>query len=208
MICVMEKCKVTAIIVSYMQTDLLRRCYESIRKFYIDLPVIIIDGSEPDSDCWAYSMSLAGQFTTVRNVEYNIGHGPGLKLGILLCETEFFLIVDSDVIIDRAPVEKMMYMMELHDAYGVGQIVFVNEHGGNVEKGYQYLHPHFALISKAKYLKYAPIIHHGAPLIKSMIDIDGKHLLIGFPVSLFVTHLGRGTRALNPPEFQPGTWEK
>lgn len=209
---------VTAIIVSYKQTALLRLCFESLRRCYKDMPVVIIDGSPPGSECWYYAMSLIDKNTSVRTPGTNIGHGRGMLMGIKMCFTEFFLLVDSDVIIndDRA-VPDMIRNYRTHQElakesiYGIGQVVIVNEEGGNVkDDGIEYLHPHFALIAREVYNCFHPVIHHGAPMIKAMRDIHttGRAKLVNFEPGFYVTHLGRGTRALNPEEFNPGTWEK
>lgn len=200
---------VTAIIVSYMREDLLCSSFESIRKFYSEMPVIIIDGSPFDSVCAKYAESLRNEFTIVRCTGYNIGHGNGMALGIEYCKTGKFLLVDSDVIIRKAVISQMEAALCHWKAYGVGQVVLVNDQGGNIDTGgIPYLHPHFALIDKRKYIEYQPFIHHGAPCIKSMLDIKGKELLLDFNVSEFITHLGRGTRVLNPREFSSKFWDK
>jgi len=211
---------VTAIIVSYKTPDLLRSCVESIRRFYPTLQVIIVDGSPPDSECWVYCHELMQEPNTlVKCVEYNIGHGNGMKMGISMCETEYFLLVDSDVTIDKAGGLEFMIetFQRSSNCYGYGFIVEVNERGGGIgdesfehEKIYRYIHPHFALIKKSMYLKYAPIINHGAPMIKSMIDIHEKKedYIAYWPVMEWITHHERGTRKLNPKEFNPANWDK
>jgi len=202
----------TAIIVSYNTADLLRACYNSIRKFYPELPVIIIDGSHHANECFTYSKSIADKFTRVANVEFNIGHGPGMKLGIGMCQTNYFLLIDSDVTIDKAGVIEGMEATHQSKAdtlvYGCGKVVQVNETGNNVDKGINYLHPYFALINKTAYLNHEPFINHGAPLIKTMLSIFYPNILVSFPVDEFVTHKGRGTRELKPKEFTPGYWDK
>lgn len=252
---------VTGIIVSYNTPDLLKKCYDSIRKFYPSMKLIIIDGSPIGSDCYNYASSLSGTSTAVvvvtdlsgkanrifhagdvvteRNFPignfkklisggyikikvtesdiniivtpgYNIGHGNGMKMGISLCKTEYFLLIDSDVTIDKPGViEEMMSCME-ENYYGIGQIMQVNDKGMNVGEGIYYLHPHFALISKRAYEKFSPFINHGAPCISAMLDLNEnmKYVIDSFPVHKYITHAERGTRKQRPSTFHSKHWDK
>lgn len=208
---------VTAIIVSYNTRDLLRNCVESIRKFYPTLKIIIIDGSPPDSDCWQYVAGLEDDNTKVRLLEHNGGHGPGMVKGIELCETDYFLLCDSDVEIKQnRSIERMMHYFNTkscdygREIYGLGKVIQTDSLGNNTDYGIDYLHPHFALIKKDAYLKFDPIINHGAPLINAMLHIciAGGARVVNFPVENFIIHHERGTRALNPKEFNPANWDK
>lgn len=212
---------ITGIIVSYNTADLLRACVESIRKFYPTLKLIIIDGSDRNNPCFEYSRSIKDQYTRVENLCRNIGHGRGMTTGIALCQTEYFLLIDSDTEILQGRIIERLYTMLTTDnvytpaqcLYGVGQVVFTDANGHNTNNPpyIRYLHPHFALIRKSIYLILPPIIHHGAPMIKAMnaVTTNPTTDVLNFPnLSDWILHKGRGTRALNPPEFHPGTWEK
>lgn len=202
----------TIIIVSYKQTELIKAAHSSIRRFYPTIPVIIIDGSPADSDCWNYLHSLNDPNTRVHTLEYNIGHGRGLHMGIGMATTEYVLLMDSDVEIRQIDAIECMLDRFYSDTYGVGKVVYVNEHGGDDPKGLPYLHPHFALIKKSKYEYWPPLINHGAPFIKTMIALE-RHVysdkVVNFEsISNFIMHKERGTRAINPPEFHPSNWDK
>lgn len=200
---------VTGIIVSYNTRNLLSNCVTSIRKFLPSMNLIIIDGSAQNNPCFSFSKTLKNSNTKVLNVLHNIGHGKGMIAGINICETKYFLLIDSDIEMKENPLPEMMKLIK--NNYGVGQVVNVDKDGMNKEKGIKYLHPYFALINKEKYLKYSPILHHGAPMLQAMIDIKNKKkskTLIDFPVEKYIHHLGRGTRVLNPKEFNPKNWDK
>lgn len=205
--------KVTGIIVSYNQPKLLTNCMRSIRKHYPNMKIIIIDGSDVGHPCFATAMSFESKHTRVVSMHRNIGHGKGMRLGITLCETRYFALIDSDTIMHKAPLEQMLQQMTTH-SYGIGEICAVDHRGMNTSpdnEHVQYLHPHFALINKFEYLRYHGIIHHGAPMIKAMInlrDLGCDNTLESFPVSDYVEHLGRGTRVLNPAGFNCKTWDK
>lgn len=198
---------VTAIIVSYNTYDLLKNCYESIRKFYPCLKCVIVDGSDSNNMCNAYAKSRSQKINKTISVGRNVGHGNGMKLGIAEVRTDYFLLIDSDVTIDKAGVIEAMLERFLVYTYGVGQVIKVNKEGLNDENGFNYLHPHFALIGTKEYFAFDPIINHGAPMLKAMIS--GAHELVDdFKVSDFITHHERGTRKLNPKTFNPKFWDK
>lgn len=202
---------VTVIIVSYNQPQLLADCVNSIRRFYPTLPMVVVDGSPPQSPCHTYAAGLRNQHTLVIQPGYNIGHGRGMVKGIGSCQTRFILLVDSDVVITCSGViEQMVARLEASPkAYGIGPVVTVDRRGLMASTGVPYLHPHFAMIRRVAYQRHAPIIHHGAPLIRAMCDLKMKRLnyLIPF-TSPCVVHRERGTRNLNPQEFHPRTWDR
>jgi GT2 family glycosyltransferase len=200
---------VTGIIVSYNTPELLKKCYESIRRFYPCMKLIIIDGSDYTNACYSYARSRNPMFNKVVSVGYNIGHGNGMKLAATMVLTEYFVLIDSDVTIDKAGVVETMLSQMSECVYGVGQIMQVDYKGLNVEKGIPYLHPHFAMVSKTAYLKFAPFINHGAPLLSTMKHLqDSDYTLHPFDVSEYITHKCRGTRDINPKHFHPKFWDR
>ena len=195
----------TAIIVSYNTPELMQSCYESLRRHYPYMKAILVDGSPKLSKCWKYVGTRSPKINTVRSIGFNIGHGNGMKLGIELCQTEYFLLMDSDVTIDKPGVLESMHEGMADGVYGTGSIQLVNDKGMNDEAGFPYLHPHFALVNKSEYLKYPEIINHGAPMLSAMLANPN---IVPFPVSDYITHHERGTRKLNPKAFHPKNWDK
>lgn len=200
---------ITGIIVSYNQKHLLQQCVESIRAFYPEMKLIIIDGSPKNSECWKYTKSLNDCNTIAKVVEYNIGHGDGMKLGIGLCKTKFFALIDSDTILKSKIFERMVNMFD-DNVFGVGCVINVDKSGANTTIGIPYLHPYFCVINKNAYIGHERIIHHGAPMLKTMISVMEKntHRLVHFDLNDHVIHLERGTRVLKPKEFNPKSWVK
>lgn len=202
---------ITAIIISYCSVELLKNCYNSIRKHHPTMQVLIVEGSPEKHECTKYAQTLENECTRVAVMNYNIGHGKGMHHALQFCNTKYALLIDSDTIMHQSPVEAMLQLMT-PETYGVGEVVRSNEKGYNVTfGGLLYLHPWFALISVKQYFNYAPYIHHGAPCIAAMMDVNirgNKSMLVNFPVADYVQHLGRGTRKQNPEEFKPNTWEK
>jgi len=174
---------VTGITVCHNTKGLIERAYTSVRKFHPDMPIIIIDGSDPGEPCAAYVKTLASSKTTVISLGYNIGHGRGMDLGIKKAKTKYALIFDSDTEMLKSPVSQMLEMME-EDTFGVGFIQRTALDGYDYgvkpqHKGQEsmpYLHPYFQLINIQNYKKYHPYVHHGAPCYLTMRDIYKRGL--------------------------------
>jgi len=175
---------ITGITVVQDTKDLIKRAYNSVRKFHPAMPIVIIDGSSPADPCASYVKSLASEVTTVVSLGYNIGHGRGMCMGIDKTETQYALIFDSDVEMLKSPVQAMREMME-EDTFGVGYIEGKTAFDG-FEWGWpghntpgewmSYLHPFFQLIDIRNYRKYYPYVHHGAPCYLTMLDIHKRGL--------------------------------
>lgn len=209
---------VTGLVVSYNTKDLLKRALDSIRQFYPDMPIIVIDGSDQGNECAEYVKSLGENYTTVC-LYNNIGHGKGMHMGIEMITTDYIMVFDSDIEMTSGGVIEKMIKKFKTNTYGVGRLQCVSEKGLSIKAsgkecenqgGIAYLHPSFMIISATRYKRFKPFVHHGAPLIRTMIDIAEKNLsnriLIDFPVANFVDHQWRGTRNINPPEFLKN-WE-
>jgi len=173
---------ITGITVSYNTKDLLERAFNSIRKFYPSMPIIIIDGSDIQDPCAAYARSLAGDLTAVQSLGYNIGHGRGMCMGVEKVKTKYALIFDSDIELLEPCIPAMLAMME-DDTFGVGSIDekvdfnrFTYGSYGRVDGSVRYLQPYFQLIDIKNYKKFYPYVHHGAPCYLTMLDIHKRGL--------------------------------
>lgn len=200
----------TIVIVTYNTKELIQNCYNSIKATKSLSNIIIVDGSEMGNTCKSYLSHIDKRLNTiVIDAKNNIGHGKGMDIGIKAAITDYVTIMDSDTIMKINPIKKMIEL--LGDNYGIGQVMDVNNAGINVDNGIKYLHPYFALINRQKYLDNKPFIHHGAPCIETMINLHERNLsneIIDFPVENYITHLGRGTRVLNPKHFHSKFWDK
>lgn len=174
---------VTGITVCCNTKNLTKRACESVRRFHPEMPIIIIDGSDPRNPCAFYVKSLSSKITTVVSLGYNIGHGKGLCMGIERAKTQYALIFDSDIEMLKSPVNRMLEMME-EDTFGVGYIEKTGldgfEYGSQKHHKNQawvsYLHPYFQLIDIVNYRKFHPYVHHGAPCFLTMRDIYDRGL--------------------------------
>lgn len=172
---------VTGIMVCWNTKDLVKRAYESIRKFHLFMKLIIIDGSASTMDCYKYLDSIKDPNLKVVHLLKNIGHGRGMDHGIKKADTPFVLMMDSDIVMTKSPVQQMLDMME-QDTYGVGWIyptdITGHEFGDRPEYvkygAMKYLHPYFCLLQVSNYKKYIPYIHHGAPAANAMLDLHRR----------------------------------
>ena len=187
---------ITGEVVNYCTYDLLANAINSIRKYYPNLNIVVIDNTPKAK------VKKIKDVKTLNTFE-NLGHGTGLNIGISLIKSNEILIFDSDIIMKKPCIEEMYYNIGCN--YGIGNIITVNKKGFNDYVGIKYLHPHFCMINRSMYYKYHRFIHHGAPFIKTMIELDNKYL-VNFDTSKYIAHLGRGTVNLKPKEFMEN-WE-
>jgi glycosyltransferase involved in cell wall biosynthesis len=217
---------VTAIAVSYNTRLLVEKSYNSIRKFYPDMPIILVDGSDPGNSTAAYVKTLASPLTTVMSFGHDVNHGPGMNAGINYCQTRYALLFDTDAELLEPCVGDMLAMME-EDTFGVGFVIPTAFSGFGTwwptpwrkeawhpntappTKGgwMPYLHPYFHLIDIQTYRKFPPYEHSGAPCTPTMLAIyrqglsnkiikQFKDMVNGTPK--FVKHDGGGTCRRDP----------
>lgn len=174
---------VTGITVCYNSKELIQKAYESVRRFHPEMQIIIVDGSDKTDLCREYVESLKSEYTTLILASFNIGHGRGMDLALQYVKTKYALIFDSDIIMHKSPVEKMLKMMD-KDTYGVGYLEKTGfdgfEYGAkphHYQQGFMYmLHPYFMLLQVSEYFKFHKFVHHGAPCFKAALDIHRSGL--------------------------------
>jgi GT2 family glycosyltransferase len=177
---------VGCVIVSYNVPEIVTRAVNSIRD-YVD-EVLIIDHSKGHNPAYKEADSLG---VSVKHTHKNTGHGPGMDMGLRMIETDYVIVMDSDVVVkDGSIVKDMKAILDNDDkVYGVGEI------SPNVSKWVKapYLHPYFAMIRRDVYLKHEPFIHQAAPTGKAMRSIKGKMKVVNIDMSR-VWHEHRRTR--------------
>jgi hypothetical protein len=226
----------TGITVIYNTVDLFEVAYNSFRKFYPSMRLIIIDGSERTNACYRY---IAGLKHNPNNhciqLNYNIGHGRGMDYALRRCTTKQALVFDSDIELLQDPLPAMQKLMT-PDIYGTGWVYEIGRDGYdygtpgfNHEEPIPYMHPYFMLLNVGQYFNYHRFVHHGAPCYKAMVDLYDKGqswrvvscpILTGHTSSEgmnwkgkpndFVKHDFGGTRMSNKKQGKneiEGTWE-
>jgi glycosyltransferase involved in cell wall biosynthesis len=197
---------VVVVIVNYKTLLLTRNCYESLRIYYPNVRVLLIDnGSHDESTEWIAKSSFGHTFSITW--EENLGHGPALHhAATQTLDFGYMFALDSDCQVYRHGFLEDMRVLFDKDVnlYAAGEVKHVNERIQHVPKGYPYAHPSRMMFSMAKYRTLKPFVNHGGPTAKNMIDASKKgYSIASYPIQDYVFHLGEGTfREYNVP----GRW--
>jgi len=194
---------VTAVIINFQTPDLTQRAVSSLRRWYTDLPLLLIDnGSSDDSPSLLQRLAGASPATTALLCNpRNLHHGPAMDRAMRQLSTDEVFFLDSDCIITREGVlEHLREALHADESnYAAGKRIFMNSRGFDVTPGpgtHPYIRPICMLIRRRPYLTLPPFERHGAPCLTNMIAATSAGLhLIHVPVDDFVHHEGRGTAA-------------
>jgi len=196
----------TIIITNYKTLHLVKAAVESIRKFYAQIPMVVVDnGSNDDSTTYITELNDANTLSLL--LTENEGHGPAMDRALSGLLSEWAWIVDSDVEILKPGLLEDMYAVVKDHTYAVGWLRHVNRFTGVPMEWHlkiempayfiPYIHPCCALYNVAKYKQLKPFIHHGAPCLYNMIDaVDHHYGLVEFPVFNYIKHWVGGTRRM------------
>lgn len=191
--------EITAVTVCHNTTEMIINAVSSLRKYH-NIPIIIVDGCDLSIEgrlCKQAIIALRNEYENVTIMDChgkNVGHGEGLHIGIMKCNTPNVLIFDSDIIVKKPALG----MFRDVSYYAQGLIVHCDIRGYNRENGIRYVHPHFALINRVRYAQFPRFRNGGAPCIHAMRQVDTLNpgLLIDINVAECVLHLERGTRVI------------
>lgn len=99
---------VTALIKAFKRPHAVKNLYESIRNFYPNLKIVIVDDSEEAMD-----QSIFDENVNYIHTEFDIGLSAGRNLGIKNIDTKYFLLLDDDFLfIEDTKIEKMYDILE------------------------------------------------------------------------------------------------
>ena len=197
----MPTTSVTAVVINFQTPDLTRRAVASLRRWYPELPLLLIDNGSADESP-SVLRALAGAspaLTTLLCNPRNLHHGPAMDQAMrhLLSDELFFL--DSDCVIIAGGILERLHDA-LHDSdrtYAAGKRIFLNSRGFDVAPGpraHPYIRPICMLIRRREYLALPPFRRHGAPCLDNMrAAITAGFQLAHVPVDHYVQHEGRGT---------------
>ena len=209
---------VSVIIVNYNTPGIISRAVNSICFDENVMTTYIVDNSDVGSPAYNECdliASKSGQWPSLADIKVihtgkNIGHGPGLNMGIEKTQTDCIIVMDSDaVLVDHTVIEEMHEAIQDENVYGAGMVVRVDNNGGNKKNGeIEYLHPYFAMFRKYEFLQHSPFINHGAPWLRTMKEISGIKKVINIPeIDKKVWHEKRKTREIAGKSWQLN-WEK
>jgi glycosyltransferase involved in cell wall biosynthesis len=190
--------KVTVISINLMTFGLTCAMYESLREFYPDVRVILVDnGSRDASTVFIREQARIHPRTECILSKRNLGHGGGLNCAIRAATTPFVFTIDTDCTIKQGGFLELMIERFKKDSrlFVLGSL----DHRGTsgIKRGpHPYVHPWASLLDRNKYLKLHPFTNGGAPAMRTMLDAERKDYHFGsFPVRKYIYHIGGGTRA-------------
>ena len=194
---------VTAVVINYQTPDLVRAAVQSLRRFYPQLPLLLIDNGSMDMS--AETMRLCGSesplVTEVLVTPKKRFHGHAMDQALHHLASEFVLFLDSDCeVMAGGFVEGMREIAQTNPCcYAVGKRIYMNKRGFDVPPGpsaLPYIRPTCMLLRRTIYLSLKPFQHHGTPCLENMRDaINRGYELVDFPVFDYISHEGRGTAA-------------
>lgn len=196
---------VCSIVVNHRTLDLTRTFIESYRRFYPDLPMLVVDnGSHDDSTDYIQSLDR-GQFQVVMH-DINYGHGFALDAAIICCNADLVMCFDTDCeVLKGGFIEPMVKAFDDPNLYAIGMFHKVNRGGidtfiqaDSEGKEYPYVHPSTGMYRRSMYLDLPPFRHHGSPCIDNMVEAARRgYGVIEFPnIRDYVSHPWAGTRDL------------
>lgn len=183
---------ITAIIPNYRTKNMTRAAITSLKTFYPDLPLIVVDdGSQDDSTAYIQRLPIVWRNTQVLILETNEGQGTALDLAIKWAKTRCVFTMDSDIVIRQGGfLEAMEAMLYGEDLYGIGVIYQRDAVHGN-----QYLSCVASLYDREKYLTLPPFEHHGDPMQVNMDAAARRGMRVKcFPIFDYLDHREAGTR--------------
>lgn len=206
---------ITGLTVFYKTAHLIDISLEAFRKYYPDMPLVVVNNSPLDDECTEKLLAFTIEDCNINFVQLdsNYGHGPGLNRGMERVKTDYVYIFDSDTeIVKEGMLENMLSLMDSH-TYGIGFTRLTSRGGSHRDKGtlddpevMTYLHPLACTISMHQYGKFPKFSSGGAPfnnVCSAIKDTGNTEMLIKhFPVILggrlhtnYVKHGGGHTRA-------------
>ena len=192
---------VTAVIINYQTPELTQRAIASLRSYYPQLPLLLIDNGSRDSSgelLDAYAAVHSPTTVFLRNSS-NLYHGPAMHQAAEHCRTDYLLYLDSDCHVTKGGFLELMLDVAEKDGscYAVGKRVYMNDRGFEVGPGpfaIAYIRPSCMLVNKRMYLTLPPFTHHGTPCLDNMrAAASSGYALVDFPILSYVVHEGRGT---------------
>lgn len=113
----MESCKVSVIVPVYKVEQYINECIASIiSQSYSNIEIILIDDGSPDN-CPAICDKLALKDNRIKVIhKKNEGLSSARNAGLDIASGTYIMFTDSDDIIDRYMIEKMIYLYEEYNA--------------------------------------------------------------------------------------------
>jgi glycosyltransferase involved in cell wall biosynthesis len=122
---------VTVGIKTFFRRPCLRRCIQSVRKFYPNIKIIVADDSPPDIKNKNQNSYKNDPLTRILSLPFDIGLAAGRNKIVNECDTKYILIVDDDTIF--TPVSRIDVLYKFLSTFQ--QYDIVAGHGKNRKTG-------------------------------------------------------------------------
>jgi cellulose synthase/poly-beta-1,6-N-acetylglucosamine synthase-like glycosyltransferase len=188
----------TVVVVNFQTPDLLERSIRSLRQYYPDQIVLIVDNGSRD-DSASFIKQLVAAFPASTNsllLKRNIFHGPAMHQAIAHLHTPYVFFLDSDTEVTLGGfLEPMMSEFQSDRAvYAVGKMGHVNKRGFAAHEGIPIVLSPYMILRKEMYVGLPPFEHHGMPTLKNFSAAHDRGMVVkDFPIDRFIRHKGRGT---------------
>lgn len=109
--------KLSIIIVNYNTKDLLIQCLESVAQATkdLDVEIIVVDNGSTDN---SVEESKRFQVKLIENKK-NLGYAAGNNVGIKQAQGKYILLLNSDTLVEKETIPKMLKFMEENPKVGV-----------------------------------------------------------------------------------------
>jgi len=188
---------ITVVIINHRTPGLLRRAVVSFRKYYEDMPLMLIDNGSKDDSVGVLKQLQAQWPTSTRLLlmRENRYHGPAMHRALKTVDSELVFFLDSDTLtLEGGFLEAMARELRGEQYYGAGIVKCINRRGFIEKRGLEVLATPYMMLKKAVYENLPPFIHHGYPGIHNFRKAkDEGYKLVDFPVENYIRHDGRGT---------------
>jgi len=208
---------VTTIIVNYCTPHLLSIVTDSFKQVYPHVRLILVDNGSGDRSSRLIG-KLQKEYERVDAIllNRNIYRGPAVNRALDLVKTRYFFLLDSDCRIKQGGfLEKMLKLFERPDVYAVGKVRYVLPLTGvptkpqRSRKGIRYVETWGALFDKEKCAELGEFVVQGASgIVIARAAEKRRWEAAHFPLSIYIDHLGAGTRRMFQGSFRPKPGEK
>lgn len=111
---------VSALVLSYDHTDLLKDCLDSVLKSdYPNLEVVVSDNGSRKDIAWFVERKFSKQKVKVVRLEENKGLTGGFNFGFKYCKGKYVMLMSNDTKIDKKAISLMVEMMEKDPQIGI-----------------------------------------------------------------------------------------
>lgn len=194
---------VTVVIINYRTPDLLETAVESLRRFYPDVRLMLIDNGSHDGQSLAVLedwKSRHPETTEFLLNATNLHHGPAIDQAMRHAVTPFVLFLDSDCeVLKEGFIEQMVGIgLAFPLSYAIGKLIWMDRRGFDLPAGIPeaipYIRPICMLLRRDVYLTLPKAERHGTPCLSNFREASRRgFLLLHFPVEDYIHHKGRGT---------------